>query len=310
MSNENHISGSGVSGAGAGGPGTARVSVRGLVRSYGTRRALDGIDLDLGPGVTGLLGRNGAGKTTLMRCLATDLEATGGRVRVLGRDPERSAERTEIRRRIGYLPQFPSFYPHFTVFGLLDYMAVLKELGGRRERHDEVRRAMREVDLYDRRHSRVRRLSGGMRQRLGLAAALLGGPELLLLDEPTIGLDPEQRIRFRDLVSELAVHSTVVLSTHQIEDVSALCRRILCLDQGRVIFDGTPGELVARARGRVWEQGSRPAEGVTSWRLADGRYRVLVPESAGNPDSTERVPVEPSLEDAYLLLTGARGSVR
>ncbi|GAA1087930.1 ATP-binding cassette domain-containing protein [Nocardiopsis metallicus] len=307
MSTENDISDSGVGGSG---PGTARVSVRGLVRSYGTRRALDGIDLDLGPGVTGLLGRNGAGKTTLMRCLATDLEATGGRVRVLGRDPERSAERTEIRRRMGYLPQFPSFYPHFTVFGLLDYMAVLKELGGRRERHDEVRRAMREVDLYDRRHSRVRRLSGGMRQRLGLAAALLGGPELLLLDEPTIGLDPEQRIRFRDLVSELAVHSTVVLSTHQIEDVSALCRRVLCLDQGRVIFDGTPGELVARARGRVWEQGSRPAEGVTSWRLADGRYRVLVPEGVGNPDSTERVPVEPSLEDAYLLITGARGSVR
>lgn len=301
---------SGPTGGTTGGATADRVSVRGLVRSYGTRRALDGIDLNLGPGVTGLLGRNGAGKTTLMRCLATDLEATGGRMRVLGRDPERTADRTEIRRRLGYLPQFPSFYPHFTVFGLLDYVAVLKELGGRRERHDEIRRAMRRVDLYDRRHSRIRRLSGGMRQRLGLAAALLGDPELLLLDEPTIGLDPEQRIRFRDLVSELAVHSTVVLSTHQIEDVSALCRRVLCLDQGRVIFDGTPGELVARARGRVWEQGSRPPKGVTSWRLADGRYRVLVPEGAENPDSESRVPVEPSLEDAYLLLTGARGSTR
>ncbi|GAA1457968.1 ATP-binding cassette domain-containing protein [Nocardiopsis exhalans] len=297
--------------SGRGGDVTAdRISVRGLVRSYGSRRALDGIDVDLGPGVTGLLGRNGAGKTTLMRCLATDLEATRGRIRVLGRDPERADERTEIRRRMGYLPQSPSFYPHFTVFGLLDYMAVLKEMGGRRERHDEVRRAMRDVDLYDRRHSRVRRLSGGMRQRLGLAAALLGAPELLLLDEPTVGLDPEQRIRFRDLVSELAVHSTVVLSTHQIEDVSALCRRVLCLDQGRVIFDGTPSDLIARARGRVWEQGSRPEEGVTSWRLADGRYRVLVPEGAENPDSTARVPVEPSLEDAYLLFTGARGSTR
>ena len=288
----------------------SRVSVSGLVRSYGTRRALDGIDLELGPGVTGLLGRNGAGKTTLLRCLATDLEATGGHVRVLGRDPDGAADRTEIRRRMGYLPQFPSFYPHFTVFGLLDYVAVLKELGGRRARHDEVRRALRRVDLYERRHSRVRRLSGGMRQRLGLAAALLGDPELLLLDEPTIGLDPEQRIRFRDLVSELAVRSTVVLSTHQIEDVSALCRRVLCLDEGRVIFDGTPGELVARARGRVWEQGSRPETGVTSWRLADGRYRVLVPEGVDDPDSAAGVPVEPSLEDAYLLLTGARGSIR
>ena len=289
---------------------TAQVTTRRLVRSYGTRRALDGVDLDLGPGVTGLLGRNGAGKTTLMRCLATDLEATGGEVRVLGRDPERAAERTEIRRRMGYQPQFPSFYPHFTVFGLLDYVAVLKELGRRRERHDEVRRAMRKVDLYDRRHSRIRRLSGGMRQRLALASALLGDPELLLLDEPTIGLDPEQRIRFRDLVSETAVRSTVLLSTHHIEDVAALCRRVLCMDGGRMIFDGTPDALVARARGRVWEQGSRPPEGVTSWRLADGRYRVLVPEGAENPDSPTRVPVEPSLEDAYLLLTGARGSTR
>ncbi|MBR8741755.1 ATP-binding cassette domain-containing protein [Nocardiopsis sp. MG754419] len=281
------------------------VRARGLVRTYGTRRALDGVDLDLGPGVTGLLGRNGAGKTTLLRCLATDLEATDGELSVLGRDPERAAERTEIRRRLGYLPQNPSFYPHFTTFGLLDYMAVLKERGGRRERHDEVRRALRRVDLYDRRHTRLRRLSGGMRQRLGLAAALLGDPHLLLLDEPTIGLDPEQRIRFRDLVSELAVHSTVLLSTHQIEDVAALCRRVLVLDQGRVIFDGTPAALIARARGRVWEQGTRPPRNVTSWRLADGRHRVLVPEGVHNPDSDERVPVEPSLEDAYLLLTGA-----
>ncbi|MEU3306377.1 ABC transporter ATP-binding protein [Nocardiopsis sp. NPDC055551] len=284
---------------------TGGVRARGLVRTYGTRRALAGIDLDLGPGVTGLLGRNGAGKTTLLRCLATDLEATLGELSVLGLDPERSGERTAIRRRLGYLPQNPSFYPHFTAFGLLDYMAVLKERGGRRERHEEVRRALRGVDLYDRRHTRIRRLSGGMRQRLGLAAALIGDPRLLLLDEPTIGLDPEQRIRFRDLVSELAVHSTVLLSTHQIEDVAALCRRVLVLDQGRMIFDGAPAELVARARGRVWEQGSRPPAGVTSWRLADGRYRVLGPAESDVPDAVDRVPVEPSLEDAYLLLTGS-----
>ncbi|MEU2974357.1 ATP-binding cassette domain-containing protein [Nocardiopsis alba] len=292
--------------------GASGVSARGLVRTYGTRRALDGIDLDLGPGVTGLLGRNGAGKTTLMRCLSTDLEISDGELRVLDRSPERSTERTEIRRNMGYLPQNPSFYPHFTAFGLLDYMAVLKDLGGRRERHEEVRRALRRVDLYDRRHSRIRRLSGGMRQRLGLATALLGDPRLLLLDEPTVGLDPEQRIRFRDLVSELAVRSTVVLSTHQIEDVAALCRRVVCLDGGRIIFDGSPGELVDRARGRVWEQDTRPEEGVTSWRLADGRHRVLLPVGAPAPEPAPpgRVAVEPSLEDAYLLLTGAVGSRR
>ncbi|MBB6119652.1 ATP-binding cassette domain-containing protein [Nocardiopsis algeriensis] len=279
------------------------VHVRGLVRHYGTRTALKGVDLSLGRGVTGLLGRNGAGKTTLLRCLATDLEASAGEVRLFGLDPERAAGRTEIRRRLGYLPQNPDFYPHFTVFGLLDYMAVLKELGSRRDRHDEVRRVLVRTDLYDRRHSRVRRLSGGMRQRLALAAALLGGPELLLLDEPTVGLDPEQRIRFRSLVSELAVHSTVVLSTHQIEDVAALCGRILCLDRGRVIFDGTPGDLVERARGRVWEGAGDPGDGCTSWRLADGRHRVLTPHGTDSPGGGFTA-VEPSLEDAYLLYTG------
>lgn len=300
--------------AGAAATRAPSVRLRGLVRRYGARTALDGVDLDLGPGVTGLLGRNGAGKTTLLRCLATDLEATRGEVSVFGRSPERAADRTEIRRRLGYLPQNPEFYPYFTAFGLLDYMAVLKELGGRRARHDEVRRGLRRVGLYDRRHSRVRRLSGGMRQRLALASAMLGDPDLLLLDEPTIGLDPEQRIRFRGLVSELAVHSTVVLSTHQIEDVAALCQRVLCLDGGRIIFDGTPGALVDRARGHVWERSGHPGEGHTAWRLADGRYRVLtvagseedrrLANAAGAPGDDALVAVEPTLEDAYLLLTG------
>ncbi|MEV2277276.1 ATP-binding cassette domain-containing protein [Nocardiopsis sp. NPDC049922] len=284
-------------------PTVPAVHARGLTRSYGNRTALDGLDLDLGPGVTGLLGRNGAGKTTLLRCLATDLDADRGELRLLGRDPRRATDRTEIRRSLGYLPQNPEFYPHFTAFGLVDYVACLKELGGRRARHDEVRRSLTRVGLYDRRHSRVRRLSGGMRQRLGLACALLGDPALLLLDEPTIGLDPEQRIRFRSLVSELATWSTVVLSTHQIEDVAALCRRVVCLDRGRVVFDGTPGELVERAQGRVWVQRERPRAGVTTWRLADGRYRVLTPEGTAPADDA-RTPVEPTLEDAYLLLTG------
>ncbi len=285
---------------------TGRVRLRGVTRRYGTRTALDGVDLDLGPGVTGLLGRNGAGKTTLMRCLATDLDATGGEVRLLGLDPSRAAERTDIRRRLGYLPQNPDFYPYFTAFALLDYMAVLKELGGRRARHDEVRRVLRQVGLYDRRHSRVRRLSGGMRQRLARASALMGDPALLLLDEPTVGLDPEQRIRFRNLVSRLAVDSTVVLSTHQIEDVAALCGQIVCLDRGRVVFDGPPGALLARARGRVWEGPGDPGTGLTSWRLPDGRHRVLTPEAASAPGAGF-VPVEPTLEDAYLLLVGLSG---
>ncbi|GAB2523175.1 ABC transporter ATP-binding protein [Nocardiopsis aegyptia] len=289
---------------------TAPIHARGLVRRYGSRNALDGVDLDLGAGVTGLLGRNGAGKTTLLRSLATDLDVSAGRLRVLGRDPGDAAERTEIRRRLGYLPQNPEFYPHFTAFGLLDYMAVLKELGGRRARHDEIRRSLDRVGLTERRHTRVRRLSGGMRQRLALAAALMGDPELLLLDEPTVGLDPEQRILFRNLVSELAVRSTVVLSTHQIEDVSALCQRVVCLDRGRVVFDGTPATLIGRARGHVWEQTGRPGDGVTTWRLADGRYRVLTTRRGEPAPSGDRTAVEPTLEDAYLLLTGVQRGAR
>ncbi|MFY7069789.1 ATP-binding cassette domain-containing protein [Nocardiopsis changdeensis] len=284
-----------------------RVVLRGVTRRYGTRTALDGVDLDLGPGVTGLLGRNGAGKTTLMRCLATDLDAGSGEVCLLGLDPTRAPERTDIRRRLGYLPQNPDFYPHFTAFALLDYMAVLKELGGRRARHDEVRRVLRQVGLYDRRHSRVRRLSGGMRQRLALASALMGDPDLLLLDEPTVGLDPEQRIRFRNLVSRLAVDSTVVLSTHQIEDVAALCGHIVCLDRGRVVFDGAPGALLDRARGHVWEGPGDPGSGLTSWRLPDGRHRVLTPGSPLPPGEAFGA-VEPTLEDAYLLLVGVSGT--
>ncbi|MDA2807125.1 ATP-binding cassette domain-containing protein [Nocardiopsis suaedae] len=283
------------------------VSARGLTKRYGLRSALAGIDLDIGPGVTGLLGRNGAGKTTLLRCLATDLDPGGGELEVLGSTPLTSAGRTRIRRGIGHLPQNPVLYPHFTAFSLVDYIAVLKELGGRRARHDEVRRVLDAVGLYARRHSRVRRLSGGMRQRLALACALLGEPRLLLLDEPTIGLDPEQRIRFRDLVSEFTRDRGAVLSTHQIEDVGALCSRVLVLDAGRLVFDGSPDELTGHARGRVWSAAKRPRDAATAWRGPDGRYRVLTPEAADPPaDAGEAHPVEPTLEDGYLLFTAER----
>ncbi|WP_344160717.1 ATP-binding cassette domain-containing protein [Nocardiopsis rhodophaea] len=283
------------------------VVAQAVTRRYGLRTALDDVSLEIGRGVTGLLGRNGAGKTTLMRCLSTDLDPSSGRLEILGRNPERPRERTDIRRRLGHLPQNPTLYPHFTAFGLLDYIAVLKELGGRRKRHDEVRRVLGLLGLYDRRFTRVRRLSGGMKQRLALAGALLGEPELLLLDEPTIGLDPEQRIRFRDLVSEFATTRTVVLSTHQIEDVEALCNGVIVLDEGRLVFTGTPAELIGQARGHVWALPERPAAGTTTWRRPDGRYRVLTPYATRPPEGYEAsaAPVEPTLEDGYLLLTGA-----
>ncbi|MEV4108672.1 ATP-binding cassette domain-containing protein [Nonomuraea sp. NPDC049695] len=272
------------------------LTVRGLTKSFGRRLVLDSLDLDFGKGVTGLLGRNGAGKTTLLRTLATTLAPDGGQVRALGLDPADRAQRTELRRRLGYLPQNPGFYPHFTVFELVEYVAILKELTDRRDRHREVRRVLAEVDLADRARTKVRKLSGGMRQRLALAQSLLGDPALLILDEPTVGLDPEQRMRFRALVSRLGESRTVLLSTHQTEDVAALCERVVVMKGGRSVFEGTPGELAGTARGQVWLSDRAPDAARLFWRTADGRYRALGDRPPGG------VPAEPGVEDGYLLL--------
>lgn len=273
------------------------VRVTGVSKEYGRRRVLDRLDLSIGPGITGLLGPNGAGKTTLLRCLSTTLAPDTGTITALGRNPADRAERTELRRRLGYLPQDPGFYPHFTAFDTVDYVAILKEHSDRAQRHREVRRVLAEVDLSDQAKTRVRQLSGGMRQRLALAQALLGSPELLILDEPTVGLDPEQRMRFRSLVSRLGQSRTVLLSTHQTEDVAALCERVVVMNRGRVCFEGTPLELTAAAAGQVWSSASSPAAGL-SWRSADGRYRSLGQRPAGGE------PTAPSLEDGYLLTLG------
>lgn len=274
------------------------VSIRALTKHYGATRALDLVDLDLGTGVTGLLGPNGAGKTTLLRCLATTLAPDGGQIRALGLDTADRAQRTELRRRLGYLPQNPGAYRNFTAFELVDYVAILKELTDREQRHREVRRVLAEVDLTDRATTKVRKLSGGMRQRLALAQALLGDPVLLVLDEPTVGLDPEQRMRFRAMVSRLGEDRIVLLSTHQTEDVAALCERVVVLLRGAVQFDGTVAQLTATAAGHVWLSDQRPDAARVFWRTAEGRYRVL-----GVPPA-DAEPVAPSVEDGYLLLIG------
>src|SRR3954471_6595748 len=210
------------------------ISIERVTKAYGRKLALSGITLDIDHGVTGLLGPNGAGKTTLMRMLATVARPSGGELRLLGRDPRDAAERTAVRRRLGYLPQELGFHQHFTAFEFVDYIATLKEWAERDARHVEVRRVLRAVSLDDVAHRRIRALSGGMRRRVALAQALLGRPELLVLDEPTAGLDPQQRLQFRELVSEAAESSVVVLSTHQTEDVAALCSRVVALREGAV----------------------------------------------------------------------------
>jgi ABC-2 type transport system ATP-binding protein len=248
--------------------------------------------------VTGLLGPNGAGKTTTLRILATVLTRDAGSLRVLGRDPADTADRLEIRRRLGYLPQDPGYQRGFTVFEFVDYVAILKEWTERRTRHDEVRRVLDMVGLGDVRGTKIRKLSGGMRRRVGLAQALLGDPELLILDEPTVGLDPQQRLRFRDVISQAGEGRTVLLSTHLTDDVAAICGRIAVIAAGRTVFVGSPSELAATAAGRVWASSDRDPAADVAWRTEDGRFRNL----GEPPDGADLLA--PTLDDGYLLLVG------
>src|SRR5213592_137280 len=224
------------------------VQVIEVEKRFHRTRAVAGVTFDAGAGITGLLGPNGAGKTTLLRILATVLAPDSGQVRLMGLDPGRSDDRIPIRRRLGYMPQEPGFHRNFTAFEFVDYVAILKEMVERRARHDEVRRVLGLVGLESVMGRKIKALSGGMRRRVALAQALLGDPDLLVLDEPTAGLDPEQRLRFREIVSERSTDRTVILSTHQTEDVAAMCPRVVVMDEGRALFDGTPLELAGLAR--------------------------------------------------------------
>jgi ABC-2 type transport system ATP-binding protein len=264
-----------------------------LSKSFGRTRAVDGVSLRTGPGVIGLLGPNGAGKTTLLRMAATVLAPDSGELRLLGLDPTRPEERLQIRRRLGYLPQHPGLYPGFTPYDMVDYVAVLKEHTDRGQRRDEVRRVLESVELQDVMHRKIRTLSGGMRQRVALACAMVGDPDLLVLDEPANGLDPDQRLRLRSLLSQ---SRTVLMSTHNISEVSALCHRVFVVFSGRIRFAGTPAELAGLAAGRVWEDDRQDPDAIRSWLTAAGSYRHLGDPPAG------AATVDPTLDDGYLLL--------
>jgi len=275
----------------------AHVRVEGVRKSYGGVAALAELDLELGPGITGLLGPNGAGKTTLIRILATLLPPSAGQVGVNGWWTSDLRDRVEIRRRLGYLPQDLGLYPRFTVFEFVDYLALLKELDDPAERHRRVRAALAAVELEDLARRKIRTLSGGMRRRVGIAQAIVADPLLLLLDEPTTGLDPEQRMRFRQLIAGIGEQRTVVLSTHLVEDVAAVCTQVVVLWQGRVRFHGTPSQLRQLADGQVWSSPEANAGAVASWRTESGAYRVL-----GERPSPAAEAVAPTVEDGYLLV--------
>ncbi|MDS0137608.1 ABC transporter ATP-binding protein [Amycolatopsis sp. NPDC004772] len=227
------------------------------VRVGRKKMAVDGLDLSLGKGVHGLLGPNGAGKTTLIRALATVLRPESGRLSLLGTPAGGRTGQRELRRRIGYLPQNFGYYKRFTVREFVEYLAWLKEMS-KEDIPGAVQRAVERVGLADRADDRMKTLSGGMVRRVGIAQAIVNDPEVLLLDEPTAGLDPAQRVRFRELVQELGRDSCVLISTHLVEDVATACTDVILFAAGKLVFQGTPDELAAA--GTLEHVGDSPIE--------------------------------------------------
>ena len=291
------------------------IQIAGLSKTYGSGgravRALRGVDLTIREGMFGLLGPNGAGKTTLMRILAGLVNPTSGRVTVAGHDLSTERGKVAVKAILGYLPQELGFYPELSARQFLDYMAILKGLDDARSRRVRVDRTLEMTGLADVADRQLKGFSGGMKRRVGIAQALLNDPRILIVDEPTAGLDPGERIRFRNFLVDLASDRIVILSTHIVEDISQTCRDMAVLDRGLVRFRGAPADLIARAQGVVWqirtENGSKPNGGlvvVSTLQLADGvQYRVVGRDASAYPGAE---PVQPSLEDGYVWLMQAR----
>jgi ABC-type multidrug transport system ATPase subunit len=282
------------------------VTIRGLTKVYnGGVRALSEVNLVIPSGMFGLLGPNGAGKTTLMRILAGILRPTSGTIRVGPYDVETSDGRTELKRILGYLPQELGLYPDLNAAEFLDYVAILKGMGDPRTRRTRVSELLATVGLSNVAGRKLKEFSGGMKRRVGIAQALLNDPRLLIVDEPTAGLDPEERIRFRNLLVTLAGERTVLLSTHIVEDVAQTAARTAVLAAGAVIFQGRTAELVELARGAVWTldaAGPAPTGDlivVSAVNLGDRvRYRVV----SRTPPLADAQSIEPTLEDGYVAL--------
>ncbi|NDJ33504.1 MAG: ABC transporter ATP-binding protein [Chloroflexi bacterium] len=280
------------------------ITITNLTRTYkGGITALDDIDLTIQPsGMFGLLGENGAGKSTLMRILAGILKPSSGQVDVFGHNLSTAPGRQAVQSMLGYLPQHLGLYPNLTGAEFLDYMAILKGINQTDVRRREVARVLDLVRLSDEADRRLKDYSGGMQRRIGIAQSLLGTPRLIIVDEPTTGLDPEERVRFRNLLSEIARDAAVILSTHIVEDIGYSCTDMAVLHRGRIIFRGAPAELIEEAAGQVWKvTGQAPNNGATvvsTLHQASGvQYRII-----GQPEMETATPVQPTLEDGYMCL--------
>lgn len=266
--------------------------------------ALDDVTLDLPQGMIGLLGSNGAGKTTLMRILCGIIKPTRGRVLVDGHDLSDTRARRALKKSLGYLPQDVEPYPNLTPLEFLDYVGVLKGIGSARERKQQASDLVTRVGLDNARNKKIGGFSGGMRRRVGIAQALMGQPSLLIVDEPTAGLDPEERMRFRTLLASLGKERTVILSTHILDDVAQTCPYVFVLREGRLRYDGPTDGLVDTARGRTWltttPSGEPPLNATVvnaTATTAGTQYRIVT----DNPPK-DAIPIAPNLEDGYMAL--------
>lgn len=288
------------------------LSIENLTHVYsGGVRALDNVSLEIGQGMFGLLGPNGAGKSTLMRSVATLQTPSSGTIKFDGIDVIKEPER--LRRVLGYLPQDFGVYPRVSAYDMLDHMAVLKGVSKASERRETVEALLQQTNLWNDRRKAIAGFSGGMRQRFGIAQALIGRPSLLIVDEPTAGLDPEERNRFLNLLSEVGEHVVIILSTHIVEDVADLCSRMAIIAGGKIVLIGAPQDLTAKLAGRIWRKVIPKADleryqqshVVILKRLVGGQTMIHVLSDTDPGDGF--APVNAGLEDLYFTtLTNAR----
>jgi len=276
------------------------LQIQNVVKTFGKLRAVDGVSLDLKPGVVGLIGHNGAGKSTLMQMLATLTKPSSGRILLDGQDIVAKPEL--MRRRLGYLPQDFGVYPHLTALEFLQYFAALKGLRDAKR----LQQLLELVNLHEQAHRPAAGFSGGMRQRLGIAQALLNDPDVLIVDEPTAGLDPEERLRFRHLLGDLGRQRLVIVSTHIVSDVENMASHLAVMRNGRLVTFETPESVLASATGKVWTALLAPAD----YEALRGHVHVLQAQPQGGRVQVrmahatrpfaEAQPVQPSLEEALM----------
>ena len=287
-----------------------KIEIKNLTKIYprGKKKALNGVNIEIGQGIFGLIGRNGAGKTTLMRIVATIMDATDGEIYFDGK--ELKANKDEFRSSLGYLPQSTKLMPRMNIVEFLDYVCILKGIKNKAERKERIASAIETVGLVGEEKKRLGKYSGGMLRRAGIAQALIGDPKVLIIDEPTTGLDPEERLYFLNLLSKIAMERTIIFSTHITADIEHLCNNICVLEQGEVKYLGEKTEFINRINGKLYEHtGSQYEEEqlrkdtvVTSVAYVDGRPRVRYVAEAPLFDGS--VPVVPTLEDSYIYALG------